>query len=37
MEQHSVAVLDKFGVQGMEREEFLAAAASLRSEIVEVE
>ena len=33
--QHTVATLDKFGVQGKEREEFLAAAASLKGEIVE--
>ena len=32
---HTVATLDKFGVQGQEREEFLAAAASLKGDIVE--
>ena len=32
--QHSVATLDTFGVQGKEREEFLAAA-SLKGDIVE--
>ena len=30
-----VATLDTFGVQGKEREEFLAAAASLKGEVVE--
>ena len=33
--KHTGATLDKFGVQGKEREEFLAAAASLKGEIVE--
>ena len=33
--QHTLATLDKFGVQGKEREEFLAAAASLKGDIVE--
>jgi hemoglobin len=33
--KHTVATLDKFGVQGKEREEFLAAAASLKGDIVE--
>ena len=32
---HLVATLDKFGVQGREREEFLAAADSLKGDIVE--
>ena len=32
---HLVATLDKFGVQGIEREEFLAAASSLKGDIVE--
>jgi hemoglobin len=32
---HTIATLDKFGVQGKEREEFLVAAASLKEEIVE--
>jgi hypothetical protein len=31
----TLATLDKFGVQGKEREEFLAAAASLKGDIVE--
>ena len=35
MERHAVAVLDKFNVQGCEREEFLAAAASLKGDIVQ--
>ena len=35
MELHAVAVLDKFNVQGREREEFLAAAASLKGDIVQ--
>jgi hemoglobin len=35
MEVHVVAVLDKFGVQGQEREEFLAAAGSLKGDIVQ--
>ena len=35
MERHVVAVLDKFGIQGQEREEFLAAAASLKGDIVQ--
>ena len=35
MERHVVAVLDKFGIQGREREEFLAAAASLKGDIVQ--
>ncbi len=34
-ERHAVAVLDKLGGQGKEREEFLAAAASLKGDIVE--
>ena len=34
MEQHVVAVLDKFDVHGKEREEFLAAAGSLKGDIV---
>ena len=33
--KHTVATLDKLGVQGKEREEFLAAAASLKGDIVE--
>ena len=33
--KHTLATLDKFGVQGKEREEFLAAAASLKGDIVE--
>jgi hemoglobin len=33
--KHTVATLDKFAVQGREREEFLAAAASLKGDIVE--
>jgi len=33
--QHTLATLDTLGVQGKEREEFLAAAASLRGDIVE--
>lgn len=33
--QHTVATLDKFGVQGKEREAFLAAAASLKGDVVE--
>ncbi len=32
---HVVATLDKFGVQGREREEFLAAADSPKGDIVE--
>lgn len=35
LEHHVVAVLDKFGVQGQEREEFLAAASSLKGDIVQ--
>ena len=35
MERHVLAVLDKFGIQGREREEFLGAAASLRGDIVQ--
>lgn len=35
MEGHFLAVLDKFGVQGAEREEFLAAAAGLKGDIVQ--
>ena len=35
MERHAVAVLDKFGIQGREREEFLGAAASLKGDIVQ--
>jgi hemoglobin len=35
MEHHVVAVLDKFGIQGREREEFLAAAGSLKGDIVQ--
>ena len=35
MERHTVAVLDRFGVQGHEREEFLGAAASLKGDIVQ--
>ena len=35
MERHAVAVLDKFGIQGREREEFLGAAASLKADIVQ--
>lgn len=35
MEQHVVAVLDKFGVQGQERADFLAAAGSLKGDIVQ--
>ena len=33
--KHTVATLDKFGVQGKEREEFLGAATSLKGDIVE--
>jgi hemoglobin len=33
--KHTLATLDKFGVQGKEREEFLAAAASLKGDIFE--
>ena len=33
--KHTEATLDKIGVQGKEREEFLAAAASLKGDIVE--
>lgn len=33
--KHTLATLDAFGVQGQEREEFLAAAASLHGDIVE--
>ena len=32
---HTVATLDKLGVQGQEREEFLAAAASRKGDVVE--
>jgi hemoglobin len=35
MERHFVAVLDKFGIQGREREEFLGAAASLKGDVVQ--
>ena len=35
MERHVIAVLDKFGVQGREREEFLGAAGSLKADIVQ--
>jgi len=35
MERHFVAVLDKFGIQGQEREELLAAAGSLKADIVQ--
>ena len=35
MERHVVAVLDKFGVQGQERADFLAAAGSLKGDIVQ--
>jgi hemoglobin len=35
MERHVLAVLDKFGIQGREREEFLGAAASLKGDIVQ--
>jgi hemoglobin len=35
MEHHVVGVLDKFGIQGQEREEFLAAAGSLKGDIVQ--
>ena len=35
MERHAVAVLDKFGIQGRERDEFLGAAASLKGDIVQ--
>ena len=35
MERHAVAVLDNFGIQGREREEFLGAAASLKGDIVQ--
>ena len=34
---HAVATLDNFGVQGKEREEFLAAVAGLKGDIVENE
>lgn len=37
MERHVVAVLDKFGIRGQERDEFLAAAGSLKDEIVQGE
>jgi len=33
--RHTVATLDKFGVQGREREEFFAAEGSLKGDIVE--
>jgi hemoglobin len=33
--KHAQATLDKFGVQGKEREEFLAAATNLKGDIVE--
>jgi hemoglobin len=33
--RHTLATLDKFEVHGKEREEFLAAAASLKGDIVE--
>ena len=32
---HAIATLDELGVQGTEKEEFLAAAASLKDDIVE--
>ena len=35
MEGHVLAVLDKFHILGQEREEFLAAAASLKGDIVQ--
>ena len=35
MERHFVAVLDKFGIQGHEREDLLAAAGSLKADIVQ--
>src|SRR5262245_12304960 len=35
MEGHVLAVLDKLGIQGREREEFLGAASSLKSDIVQ--
>jgi hemoglobin len=35
MEGHFVAVLDKFGIQGREREELLGAAGSLKADIVQ--
>jgi hypothetical protein len=35
MERHVLAVLDKFGIQGREREEVLGAAASLKGDIVQ--
>jgi hemoglobin len=35
MERHVVAVLDKFGIQGREREDFPGAAASLKGDIVQ--
>ena len=34
--KHTVATLDHLGVQGKEREDFLAAAASLKGDIVEM-
>ncbi len=37
MEGHVFAVLDKFGIQGREREEFLGAAASLKGDIVQAQ
>jgi hemoglobin len=33
---HTVATLDKMGITGQEKEEFLAAATSLKADIVEV-
>jgi len=33
--KHTLAMLDAFGVQGQERDEFLAAADSLKGDIVE--
>ena len=35
MERHAVAVLDKFGIQGQDRQDFLAAAVSLKGDIVQ--
>lgn len=35
MEGHVLAVLDKLGVQGQERQDFLAAAGSLKADVVQ--
>lgn len=34
-EQHVLAVLDKFGIQGQDRAEFLGAAGSLKGDVVQ--